>query len=183
MKLKRYGPDYLLSKHHSLIRSTFRLFGATALTGSEEQHDSAHTQAMKVMKAFFDYYQWKLMSIKMLAKTKRLFELVFYMQVKIQRNRITISAMTDILINYWDKMNIELLQNAIKNQDGGMKHLLLQIQNSPMDVRRQLLDAYVLQCRKIHSLSFMQWRIYFSHGRKNNTQVGVNDSHMIATIR
>jgi hypothetical protein len=177
-RLRKFGPSYIYDKYLSQIKGTLSLVTTSAFTQMDQKEGVLYNSVHKELKNFFEDYMWKLMSIKMLQKTKRLFELIFYMQVKIQRNRITIENQTQVLLNYWNSLNLKLLKNAVEHQDDGMNHLLVQIQNVPLNVRHYLLESYVKQCRKFHSIAFLQWRLHFSEARKLNNEIEISDTEL-----
>ena len=127
MRLRKFGPSYIFDKYLSQIKGSLSLVTTSAMTQMDLKEGVLYNSVLKELSNFFQDYMWKLMSIKMLSKTKRLFELIHYMQVKIQRNRITIENQTQILLNYWNQLNLKLLRNAVEHQDDGMNHMLVQI--------------------------------------------------------
>ena len=58
---------------------------------------------------------------------------------------------------------------AFDQKDNGMKKILEDIQKVSGKVKEFLLKEYANQCKFKHAIAFVQWRLYFSLNRKENT--------------
>jgi len=52
--------------------------------------------------------------------------------------------------------------SALLFKDEGMTRLLFEIRKTNESVKHYLLENYVNECKVMHALAFLQWRLYFS---------------------
>jgi hypothetical protein len=93
-RLSKFGPSYIYDKHLSYIKGIFSLVSVPALQAIERKEGYLYSEMINIFKTFFEGYMWELMRIKMMQKTQRLFQLVNYMQVRLNRVKIKEEAMT-----------------------------------------------------------------------------------------
>ena len=70
----------------------------------------------------------------------------------------------DVLMNYWEKMVFQIMQNSApctakgRPMDQEGQQFAMELHRVPLEIRRACLSAYVARCRRIHSVCFLQWR-------------------------
>ena len=90
--------------------------------------------------------------LDMLEKASKV-KVKFFLRLK------TLHSKVDMLINYWDKIVTQVLLEASRKGDLKMKNIINLIMLVPAEVRKACLRQYIAQCRKVHSIAFLQWRV------------------------
>lgn len=62
---------------------------------------------------------------------------------------------------YWSYISFNFFKKADKLNDNKMKAILKEINKVTFQVRKTLFSQYIEQCKIIHLVAFMQWRLFF----------------------
>lgn len=74
-------------------------------------------------------------------------------------------AKTELISRHWDGLINKWLHAAILFKDDGMTRILFEVRKVNSKVKHYLLENYINECKVMHALAFLQWRLYFSKGR------------------
>ena len=88
-------------------------------------------------------------------------------------------AKTEIISHHWDGLLNQWLHAALIYKDEGMTRLLFEIRKTNKAVKHYLLENYINECKVMHALAFLQWRLYFSQGRKNSESSCQMEQHEV----
>lgn len=106
------------------------------------------------------------MSVKMQTKTRYFNHLINFMQRRMRDKCVTIDAKIEVVRMYIDQIMFKWGQKAIMYKDDAMKKLLEKFKNIEPMVLTFLLKNYIRQCKRKHSIAFLEWRIHFCKSRK-----------------
>lgn len=57
------------------------------------------------------------------------------------------TAKVDVLMNYYEKLEFQLLSNATTKKDEDAKQIMLKLKRVPEDVRYAMFKAFVQRCQ------------------------------------
>ena len=57
------------------------------------------------------------------------------------------TAKVDVLMNYYEKLEFQLLSNATTKKDENAKQIMLKLKRVPEDVRYAMFKAFVQRCQ------------------------------------
>ena len=86
------------------------------------------------------------------------------MQKRVKDKLVCKDSKVDVLLNYWEKVEFQLMQNAAPNTAKGRpmdeegQNFYMKLHRVPIEVREAVLREFTQRCRKIHSICFWQWR-------------------------
>jgi hypothetical protein len=86
---------------------------------------------------------------------------LFMIQTKLRDKMITIDAKVEVLVNMWDKILGKITIAAQKQNDALTKNLATQLFLVPKEIRWNCFKLYIKNCRMLHSIAFLQWRLKF----------------------
>ena len=95
-----------------------------------------------------------------------------FMQKRIKDKLVCKDSKVDVLLNYWEKVEFQILTGAAPNtakgrpKDEAAEEFAMKFHQVPMDVRMAIFTEYTQRCRKIHSIVFWQWRKMFPNSLK-----------------
>jgi hypothetical protein len=77
-------------------------------------------------------------------------------------------AKAEVISLHWDGLVSQWLNASLLFKDEGMTRLMFEIRKTNKVVKHYLLENYINECKVMHALAFLQWRLYFSKGRKTD---------------
>ena len=106
------------------------------------------------------------MSNKMQNKTRYFNHLITFMQRRMRDKCVTIDAKIEVMRIHIDHIMFKWGLKAIMYKDDSMKKLLERFKNIKPMVLTFLLKNYIRQCKRKHSIAFLEWRLHFCKNRK-----------------
>lgn len=112
-------------------------------------------------------------------RVRYFFERIVFMQRRIHDKLVCIHSKVDVLVNYWEKMEFQILAGAAPNaakgrpMDQEAQAFAMKLHRVPAEVRRACLSAYVQCCRRLHAICFLQWRQMYPGLKYDEAQVDV----------
>ena len=104
----------------------------------------------------------------MLQKTRYFNQLINFMQVRMKEKCQTKFAKVDVLKIMWDHRLVQWFNTAIGLKDDGMKVLIQRCLKIKPDLKNYVLSKFLNQCRKKHTIAFIEWRLHYSSMRLEN---------------
>ena len=72
---------------------------------------------------------------------------------------------------YWNYLLFNFMKKATFLNDTKMKNIVKELGKVPLEVRSYLLSKYAEQCKLLHLVAFMQWRLYYCKSNKNHETI------------
>lgn len=164
-RAKKWGGG-LWDIHRGRIRRTLRLTHQAMSAGRQEE---AKAVLHPFLKANADHEKTRV-------RVRYFFDRIVFMQNRMRDKLICKDSKVEVLINYWDKMQFQIMAGAAPNaakgrpMDEEARTFAMKLHRVPEEVRLALLSAYVQACRRLHAICFLQWRRMYPSSVRHEPQ-------------
>ena len=119
----------------------------------------------QTLKAFFQHIIWQIMVQDFLICTRLFIDNINFISKRMKGQCVARDAKTELISHHWDGLLNNWLRAAIFFKDEGMTRIMFEVRKVNPTVKHYLLENYINECKVMHALAFLQWRLYFSKGR------------------
>lgn len=140
--------------HQGRIKRTFTL---TTQCMRKRQEEKCRMILLPFLKQNADHDKTK-------SRVRYFFDRITFMQKRMKDKLVCMGSKVDVLMTYWEKLEFQIMTGAAPNaakgrpMDEEAQQYAVKFHRVPAEVRRACLAEYVLRCRHLHSICFLQWR-------------------------